>query len=141
MSTTILAPGLSVWTLENEAGATRAVLASSMQSAIGGSPVKTATKGAAYTPGPPPVATALVPPSAKLGDANFTLHVQGTGFRADDVIVWNGGAEPTTFVSATELTTGVNMASAAVAMPIPVLVRRLTGLDSNALTFDLQPAP
>src|SRR5678816_2221276 len=56
-----------------------------------------------------PTTTALVPSSAKLGDPSFTLHVQGTGFVPGSVILWNGSPEPTTFVSATELTTLVNM--------------------------------
>ena len=88
----------------------------------------------------PPVLSALVPASARLGDPSFTLHVQGTGFRAGAVILWNGLAEPTTVVSATEVTTGVNMATAEFATAIPVAVQISTGAVSNTLTFDLQPA-
>ena len=88
----------------------------------------------------PPVLSALVPASARLGDPNFTLHVQGSGFKAGAVILWNGLPEPTTVVSATEVTTGVNMATAEFAMAIPVVVQISTGAVSNTLTFDLQPA-
>jgi hypothetical protein len=142
-----VAEGLYVWTLELANGAKMNLLASSLASAIAGtlpSPVVVATRGAAFDEdldSVPPVLTSLTPPSAKLGDPNFTLHVIGTGFRPGSVILWNGGAEPTTYVSATELTTGVNMATAAVAMPIPVQVETVSGLRSNVLTFDLQPAP
>jgi IPT/TIG domain len=91
--------------------------------------------------GGPPTVTSLVPPSAKLGDPSFTLHVHGTNFRADAQIVWNGSPEPTTFVSPTEVTTMVNMATASVAMAIPVAVSIGGGLVvSNAMNFDLQPA-
>jgi len=148
MPTLTIAPGLFAWTLELEDGTTRTVLASSLESAINGilpSPVVVATRGEAIGDGSspalvPPVLASLVPPSAKLGDPSFTLHVHGTGFRPDSVIVWNGSPEPTTYVSATELTTSVNMATAEVALPIPVLARTIGGQDSNVLTFDLQPA-
>jgi hypothetical protein len=56
------------------------------------------------------------------------------------VILWNGSPEATTVVSDTELTTEVNMATAEVAMAIPVAVQTLSGQVSNTLTFDLQPA-
>jgi len=86
-----------------------------------------------------PTATALVPPLATIGDPDFTLHVHGTGFTPGSVILWNGGREPTTFVSATELTTGVNMATAQFPMPIPVAVEVGGVLVTNSLTFDLLP--
>jgi hypothetical protein len=85
----------------------------------------------------PPMLTALDPSSATLGDPDLTLRVFGTGFAPDAVILWNGSPEPTVFVSATELTTGVNMATAEVAMPIPVAVRSGGGIESAPLTFTL----
>jgi hypothetical protein len=87
-----------------------------------------------------PVLTSLVPASAALGSPSFTLHVRGTGFQPTDIIVWNGSPEPTTFVSATELTTGVNMATAVVAIPIPIQVQTSGGVVSNTLTFTLTAA-
>ena len=88
-----------------------------------------------------PTATSLVPPTATIGDPDFTLHVHGTGFTEGAVILWNGGREPTTFVSATEVTTGVNMATAQFPMPIPVAVELADGvIMTNELTFDLLPA-
>jgi len=141
MSTTYVAPGLFAWTLTLENGATRQALAPSLGAAIWGvlpSPVVTATRGAAINPAAPaPSIGALVPPTAALGAANFTLHVTGANFRPGDTILWNGSPEPTTFVSAGELTTGVNMVTAVVAMPIPVAVRALTGQESNVATFTL----
>jgi len=86
-----------------------------------------------------PTVTALVPATATIGDPNFTLHVQGTGFTPGSVILWNGGREATVFVSATELTTGVNMATATTAVPIPVAVEVGEVLVTNSLTFNLLP--
>jgi len=83
--------------------------------------------------------TSLEPAAAALGDPPFTLHVHGSGFIPDAVIVWNGGDETTTVVSDTELTTEVDMSTATTAMPIPVEVRTADGV-SNGLTFTLQAA-
>jgi hypothetical protein len=87
--------------------------------------------------GPPPVLTALDPVTAALGDPSFTLHVTGEGFVPNAIILWNGGAEPTTVVSPTEVTTEVNMATASVAAAIPIQVRNGEGGLSNTLTFAL----
>jgi len=87
---------------------------------------------------PPPTISALEPPSAALGDPSFTLHIKGGLFTPGSVIVWNGSDEPTTFVSWTEVTTQVNMATAEVAMAIPVAVRGANGLTGAPVMFDLQ---
>ena len=139
MNTTAICDGLYAWTLTLETGEVRPqVVASSLRAAIGFDPVIAATRGAkidrVY---PPPVLTLLVPATAALGAPNFTLHVQGTGFQPHDVILWNGAPEPTTFVSATELTTLVNMATAQAAITLPVAVRRAVGGTSNSLDFTL----
>jgi hypothetical protein len=72
---------------------------------------------------PAPTLTSLSPNTVALGQPDFDIHVMGTGFAEGAVIVWNGGDEPTTRVSETELTTGVNMATAQNAVTLPVLVR------------------
>jgi hypothetical protein len=91
---------------------------------------------------PPTISVAtikkLVPESAVLGSPSFTLSVKGTGFVDGDTILWNGSAEPTTFVDDKELTTGVNMETAAVAMEIPVSVKNASGEVTNALPFTLK---
>ncbi|MET0996769.1 MAG: hypothetical protein ABWY20_23095 [Mycobacterium sp.] len=86
-----------------------------------------------------PVVTALVPDTAAIGSPSFTLHVHGTGFAPDAVIVWNGSDEPTTVVSATEVTTEVNMATATAAVAVPVAVRH-GDVVSNALAFTFTEA-
>lgn len=82
-----------------------------------------------------PVLTALEPDTAVLGTPSFTLHVRGTGFAPDAVIVWNGSDEPTTVVSPTEATTGVNMDTATSAVTVPVLVRNGDGSVTGSLPF------
>jgi hypothetical protein len=120
---TKIAHGLYAWTLTLEDGTVRQMLASSLAA------VTDAT--------PPPVLSSLVPATAAIGDPNFTLQVVGTGFQPSDVILWNGAPEPTTFVSATELTTGVNMATAQAAITLPVSVHTILGEISNVLDFTL----
>jgi hypothetical protein len=88
----------------------------------------------------PPVVTALEPDTVALGAPSFTIRVVGAGFAPDAVIVWNGSDEVTTVVSATEVTTGVNMATATVAVSVPVAVRNGDGLVSNALDFTFTEA-
>jgi len=92
--------------------------------------------GPAAPPPAPPVLTSLDPDTAVIGVPPFTLHVHGTGFAPGAVIVFNGYTEPTTAVSDTELTTGVNMAVwTAPSVPLPVTVRNPDGTVSEALTF------
>jgi hypothetical protein len=94
-----------------------------------------------WTDAPPeggaaPVLTSLTPATAVLGAPSFTLHVRGTGFVDGAVIVFAGHDEPTTWVSATEVTTGVDMSVWAGPDPaVPVVVRGGDGAVSNTLTF------
>jgi hypothetical protein len=81
-----------------------------------------------------PEITALTPATVAIGAPDFTVHVRGTGFTPDSVIVWNGYDEPTTVVDDTELTTGVNMAVWQAAATVPVQVRAGGNL-SNPVPF------
>ena len=89
----------------------------------------------AVPPGPAPVLGSLNPPSAVLGSASFTLSCVGTDFTPDAVIVFNGFDEPTTVVSPTEVTTGVNMSVWAAPVVVPVKVRTANGISSE-LSFE-----
>jgi hypothetical protein len=94
-------------------------------------------------PGPvgPPVVDLLVPREATLGEPSFTLRVIGSGFTEDSVIFWNNSPELTTYVSPSEVTTGVNMGTAVVAIPIPVVVQNGEET-SNVVIFTLrEPVP
>jgi hypothetical protein len=137
-----LAQGLYAWKLQYEDGSERVVLGSSLNTLISGAtPIVSAIRGSAAAEEQAPVVDSLVPASAQLGDPDFTLHVHGSNFNPGAVIVWNGGEEPTTYVSETELTTDVNMATATVAGAYPVFVRAISRQESNSLDFTLNPAP
>lgn len=137
--TTLIASGLYVWTITLENGTVRTSIGSSLGAVTTGilpSPVVSAVRGAAVVAGPAPIVTGLVPATAAVGAASFTLKVNGTGFTPGCTIVFNGQDEPTTFVSATEVTTGVNMAVwTAPSAPLPVKLRTLDGRESNAMSF------
>jgi hypothetical protein len=83
----------------------------------------------------PPVITTLAPNLAEVGDPSFTLSVFGTGFRQNSVIIFNGVEEPTTFVSVTELSTGVNMDMWLVPAVCPVVVRT-DSVESDPVMFE-----
>jgi hypothetical protein len=86
--------------------------------------------------GTAPVLTSLTPASVALGAPSFTLHVHGTGFAPGAVIVFAGKDEPTTVVSDTEVTTGVDMSVWVGPDPaVPVVVRGADGAVSNGLAF------
>lgn len=84
---------------------------------------------------PNPVITSLVPNTAVVGGADFTLQVLGTGFTATSVIHINGvAAAPTTFVSETELSTPVDMGLVLAPVVAPITVVD-SGVTSAALDF------
>jgi hypothetical protein len=86
--------------------------------------------------GTAPVLDSLTPATVALGAPSFTLHVRGSGFVDGAVIVFAGQDEPTTWVSETELTTGVDMSVWTGPDPaVPVVVRGLDGAVSNTLLF------
>ena len=88
----------------------------------------------------PPTVTSLVPAAVVLGSPSFDVHVKGTGFTADSIIVFNGFDEPTTFVSATDVSTGVNMPLWLAPATVPIGVRNLDGSVSNMMTFSFTEA-
>jgi hypothetical protein len=82
-----------------------------------------------------PTVSGLTPTSAVIGSPNFDLLVNGTNFDENTVIVFNGSEEVTTYVSATQVKTGVNMATATTPVTVPVLVKSSDGVLSNAMSF------
>ncbi len=87
-----------------------------------------------------PTLDALSPSSAVIGDPSFTLTVTGSGFvEGQSVIVFAGNDEPTTFVDAGTVTTGVNMDVWAGPDVLPVQVRNFNQV-SNALDFTFEAA-
>lgn len=71
----------------------------------------------------PPVLTALAPTNAFVGGDDLTLYCIGENFTEESKIIFNGGEEPTTFVSASQLTTIVEPSSASGAWTVPVTIR------------------
>jgi hypothetical protein len=80
---------------------------------------------AAEAPSAPLVATSLSPAQATIGDpADVVMRVAGEGFTAACVITFNGGDEPTTFVSDTVVSTIVKPSTATTPGTYPVTVKR-----------------
>ena len=84
-----------------------------------------------------PEVTSLNPTTAVLGSESFLLRVSGKNFDEGSQIIWNGSPETTTRISDTELTTGVDMSTAAVAIDLPVIVQNSKGVMSEPMTFSL----
>jgi len=85
----------------------------------------TTYEGGPVAPEPPaaPTLDSLSPATAVSGDAaDIVMSCIGTGFTPDSIIVFNGYIEPTTFVSDTEVTTGVKPSLFAVPAVCPVEV-------------------
>jgi len=88
----------------------------------------------------PPDLLDIDPDIATIGDADLTLTCTGEGFTADSVITFNGGDEPTTYVSDTTLTTIVKPSTAGIAGEFPVTVKNAAG-ESEPLMFEfVEPA-
>ncbi|MGH7496679.1 MAG: IPT/TIG domain-containing protein [bacterium] len=91
---------------------------------------------------PAPTSTSISPSSKTVGDAGFTMTVDGTNFVAGSVVRFNGSDRTTTFVSSTRLTatvaasdlTTVGTFSVTVFNPAP------GGGTSNAQTFTVNAA-
>jgi len=93
---------------------------------------------------PPPTGLSLdvlSPDTAEIGSEDVTLHCYGNGFTAETLIIFNGGEEPTVFVSSSEVTTIVKPSTASVAGSYPVLLRGPDGGESRSLDFSFTEAP
>lgn len=93
-----------------------------------------------WEPAPPLAVTALVPDTVAIGAPSLTLHVQGTGFTADSVISFAGHDEPTTLVSPTEVTTGIDMTVWLGPDTVAVTVRNGDGAPTAPLAFTFTAA-
>lgn len=88
---------------------------------------------------PLPAVTALAPSSAAVGSGAFKLTVSGTDFVLSSVVLWNGVALPTTFVSVSTLTAGVPAGELAAVASAHVTVASPSpgGGTSGAAVFDI----
>jgi hypothetical protein len=85
-----------------------------------------------------PSISSLSPSGAIVGGSGFVLTVNGAGYNADAVVMWNGVAQPTTFISANQLTASIVPANIAAIGPVPVTVSR-PPFTSPASTFNVIP--
>jgi hypothetical protein len=94
------------------------------------------------TPGTPPAVTSLSASTTSAASTpycssqGFTLTVNGTNFTSDSVVNWNGAAQATTFVSATQVTAVIPATNAAFPGKAGVAVTNSLGT-SNSLPFTL----
>jgi hypothetical protein len=97
--------------------------------------VKSVPKGSVfeYALVPPPTLDSLSPDTAVSGDPDFVLSCIGSGFTPKTIIKFGDHDEPTTFVSATEVTTGVKPSLFAPAV-VPVRTHN-GGLYTDPLDF------
>lgn len=95
---------------------------------------------------PRPVVTELQPRHAVEGAGALTLRVLGRGFDDAAVVLWDGAARPSSFVSPTELRAAISASDLATARTVQVAVRAPApgGGVSDALSFQVvapTPAP
>ena len=82
-----------------------------------------------------PTVSSLSPNTAVSGDeADITMTVNGSGFMNGTVILFNGLDEPTTFISSSQVSTGVKPSLFVVPAECPVGVRN-GSIKSNEMPF------
>ncbi|HEV8132248.1 MAG TPA: IPT/TIG domain-containing protein [Acidobacteriota bacterium] len=90
---------------------------------------------------PAPTLASITPSSATAGDAALTVTVIGTNFVNTSIVLWDGVAKPTTFVSATQLTASIAALDLAADSTVAVAVSNPApgGGISGAKTFYIAP--
>jgi hypothetical protein len=89
------------------------------------------------TPGTPPAITSLSASTTSAASTpycstqGFTLTVTGTNFTSDAIVDWNGAAQATTFVSATQLTASIPATAAVSPGTIAVTVSNSIGTSGS----------
>jgi hypothetical protein len=81
-----------------------------------------------------PVLSSIAPDTAVSGDPDFVLSCTGTNFRSSSVIIFGNEDELTTFISDTEVTTGVKPSLFAPAV-VPVKIRTPGLPDTDPVDF------
>ncbi|MGH8398466.1 MAG: IPT/TIG domain-containing protein [Gammaproteobacteria bacterium] len=83
--------------------------------------------------------SSLSPANVLAGGPSFALTAVGTGFTSQSVVLWNGTSQPTTFVSATQLTAQVPATEiAAVGSAIVTVTDPSATNPSNSETITIQ---
>jgi trimeric autotransporter adhesin len=91
--------------------------------------------------GTPPTLTSLNPNTSFNNIPSLSLATNGTGFVSGSVIVWNGTAMPTTFVSSTQLTTTIPGNFLTLVGTENVFVLNPDSTVSNTLPFNITVNP
>jgi IPT/TIG domain len=91
--------------------------------------------------GTQPALTSLAPATLTVPGPDTEVILQGTGFNESTIINWNGGDEPTVYVSETELRTTVKPSTVEAPLPftLPVYVHH-GDLSSNVIDFTFTEA-
>jgi large repetitive protein len=103
-----------------------------------------ATAGTLTVNNPVPTTTSISPTSKNVGDATFTLTVNGTNFVTDSVVNFSGSPRITSFVSATQVTASIPASDLTAAGTFNITVTNSApgGGTSNAQTFTVNnPVP
>lgn len=108
----------------------------------GASPALTSTPYLFDVDNPTPSLASIVPSSAIVGGAGFTLIVNGSGFLPTSVVRWNNTDRPTTFVSPTLLSASIAAADIATAASVSVQVINPAPIAGpvESLTFEVGTA-
>ncbi|HEY2472373.1 MAG TPA: hypothetical protein VGI45_31590 [Terracidiphilus sp.] len=93
------------------------------------------------TAGTPPTLTSLNPNTSYNNVPSVALAANGAGFASGSVIVWNGTAMPTTFVSSTQLTTTIPGTDLALVGTANVFVLNPDSTVSQTLPFTITVNP
>jgi hypothetical protein len=75
----------------------------------------------------PPTLASIAPATAVIGGADLTLICTGTNYTPTSKIMFNGGEEPTTFISPTSISTVVRPSTASTPGDYPVTVKTILG--------------
>ncbi len=105
-------------------------------------PINGTSNTETFTIKPSPIMlTALSPATIDVGGPAFTLMLTGSGFTSQSTVLWNGTSQPTTFVSATQLTAQVPASEITTIGSDTVSVSDPTYGTSNSQVFTVAPTP
>jgi len=95
-----------------------------------------------HEPVPPPVLSSLTPASVEAGSPGVTIVLEGSGFEAGALILWDGAARAAQRINATELRVTAGASDLETARTVQIAVRNPSGpVDSDPLPFRVTPAP
>ena len=138
-SSMAVATGTAVVSTEFDVPASVETGASTLEVVVNGIASNAVDLIVSATPVGVPIVSGLSPATAGAGSAAFTLTVNGSGFVSGTSVNWNGMAQPTSFVSASQLTAAIPASLIATSGAAYVSVAG-SGEVSNALPFTIQAA-